>query len=60
MYVAAMAVVIIGILGILIVPRAHAQALHAGDVRSQAGQYVLKITKSHFHNKAVSVLLPNF
>lgn len=60
MYIAAMAVIIIGIFGIFIVPRAHAQAIDAGDIRSQAGKYVLKVTKSHLHPKVISLLFLHF
>ena len=60
MYIAAMAVIIIGILGVVIVPRARAQSANPGDVRSEAGKYVLKVTKSHLRAKTLSALILNF
>lgn len=59
-YIAAFAVMLIGLLGVVVVPRAHAQAVQPSDVRFEAGKYVLKVTKSHLRPKALSTLFVRF
>lgn len=52
LYILAMAVIMIGILGVVVVPRVHAKPDSSGDVRIKAGRYVLQVTSAHLHRKA--------
>ena len=59
MYIAALAVIVIGILGTVIVPKAHADGLtdpSVTDVRSAAGKYVWKVTTARLRNHPTAVI----